>query len=229
MKKLLFSKNINNKGISYNIPLSSYLLIVHKIGLNQKPINKFNYESLIKKFINLTSYHKQIIQKETNLINNESDSNIDENNQILDTLFLNFKTRIEELKEHYIYYINNKKYYINNKNELKKLEKKVNIPQKRENLKMIYKELILHINTIYKNSPYNKIKCFQKVIKYLKYYEKINDKKNKKSKELEAYKKSDKFNMDKTLKDKQYKKALLIGGVIIPLFYIINFFYSNFK
>ena len=229
MKKLLFSKNFNNKGTCYNIPLSSYLLILHKIGLNQKTISKFNYESLIKKFINLTSYHKQIIQKETNLINNENNANIDENNQILDTLFLNFKTRIEELKEHYIYYLNNKKKYINNKNELKKLEKKVNIPQKREDLKMIYKDLILYINTIYKNSPYNKIKCFKKIINYLKDYGKINDKKNKNSKELEAYKKNDEFNMDKTLKDKQYKKALLIGGVIIPLFYIINYFYSNFK
>ena len=27
----------------------------------------------------------------------------------------------------------------------------------------------------------------------------------------------------------KFKKAFLLGGVLIPLFYLINFFYSNYK
>ena len=123
----------------------------------------------------------------------------------------------------------NKKSCNNNKDELKKLEKKLNIPQKREDLKNIYKDLIIYINTTYKNSAYHKIICYQKIADCFKEYEKIGDKNNANENHLKASNKNEENINDNKGNDIQYKKVLIFGGLIIPLFYLINFAYSNFK
>ena len=134
--KIIFSKSLYNKSKIYNIPLSSYLLILNKINLKRKPINKFKYESFIKKLIDLANIHKLKIKKD----NKESNYIIsEEDKEVLNILFEQFNKKIKELKNNYIYYINNKKYYRNDKI---KLENIVDIPQKKEDLKNIYKDLL---------------------------------------------------------------------------------------
>ena len=207
--KILFTKDINkiNKKSCIPIRLISYLLILNKINMTKDFIFKIKYESLIKKLIIKTNEQKQVIK-----ISNNNSSNIipEENDNIMKFLFKNFMEKIKMLKESAS---NKENYNI--------------IPEKREELKNIYTDLIKYINKVYKNSPGQKIACYQKVIDYLKEFKKEEDDniKYKKSKSN----KNGNFEVKPKTNDKNYKKAYLIGGILIPLFYIINFFLTNLK
>ena len=177
----------------------------------------------------------------------------------MNLLFSNLKRSIEVLRDHYKYYLENEEKNIKNEKDLKELEKIVNIPQKRENLKNIYIDLIKFINNIYKNSPEKKINCYKKIIKYLKGYEKLNDENTKNIKKINKdninRKKSkldiimndnkDKINRNKSKLDiirndnkdnnnwqiinKRFNFLMIMGGVVLPLCYLINFLNSNLK
>ena len=240
--KILFTnnKNINNRNKIYSISLSSYLLILNKISLKRKPINKIFYESFIKKLINKTDFHKKEIEAENNL----KDSSIDiseDTNEELNLLFSNLGKSIDVLRDHYIHYMNNEKKNNKNEKDLKELENFVNIPQKRENIKNIYKDLIKYINNIYKNAPKKKINCYKIIIKYLKGYEKLNDgnaknrKKinreniNRKKSKLDIIKNDNKDNNNWQIVNKRFNLLMIMGGVVLPLCYLIKFLNSNLK
>ena len=137
--------------------------------------------------------------------------------------------------------MNNKKYNGKDEKDLKELENIVNIPQKRENLKNIYKDLIKFINNIYKHSPEKKINCYKKIIKYLKEYEKLNDGNTKERKiinrdiidkrksKLDIIIKDNKDNNNWHIVNKRFNLLMIIGGVVLPLCYLINFLNSNLK
>ena len=227
---LLFSKTKNIIKKKYKIPLKSYLLILNKICSKQKLINKINYETLIKKLINLTNYHKNKIIDISN-INNDNNNITEEKKELLEIVFKNFRLKIKELKYNYNYYLNKKKYYINDKNKMKELENKVDIQKRRDEMKNTYKDLIKYMNNIYKNNSDKKRIGYQKVIDYLKEYEKLDENMKMKMKMNE-----NKYNMknkelknDNKNKEKEFRKKFAIGAVLIPLFYLVNFFYSNFK
>jgi hypothetical protein len=193
----------------------------------------------------LTERNKNRIQEKYNIIINEKNDNIEiiEKNQLINSLFQDFKTKTEILKNNYIHYLKNENSCLNNKNKLKNLEKKVNIPQKREDLKNIYKDLIKFINNIYKNSPEKKINCYKKIIKYFKGYEKLNDgntkirkkinrnniNRNQSKSKLDIIKNDNNDNDNWQIINKRFNLFMIMGGVILPLCYLINFLNSNLK
>ena len=192
----------------------------------QKAISKYDYELIIKKLINLTDYHKKkIIVDELN-INNDIISK--EKNEALEIKFKNFKLKIKELKDNYLYYLNNQKIKINDINNIKDLENNANIRQKREEMKNIYKDLIKYINNIYKKDKDKKRKSYQTVIDCLKDYEKLDENEYLNQNNIEILKNVDNDNGDK-INDKDFKKLFAIGAILLPLLYLVNFFYSNFK
>ena len=194
----------------------------------QKPINKNDYELLIKKLINLTDYHKKKIIVDESNINNDIISK--EKNESLVIKVKNFKSKIKELKDNYLYYLNNQKSKINDINNEKDLENDANIRQKREEMKNIYKELIKYINNIYKKDKDKKKKSYQTVIDCLKDYEKLDENEylNQNNIEKLLTNVKDNDNGDK-INDKEFKKLFAFGAILLPLLYLVNFFYSNFK
>ena len=220
--KILFCNRKNAKGRKYSISLGSYLSILFKMNKKSMPISNIKYESLIKKLINLTNIHKKSIENE---INNNIIVNEDKK-EVLNMLFQNFKEKIKDLRNSYVIFLKNKKNCSNNLSNLKNAEGEDNIQQKREEMKNIYKDLIRYINTIYKYIPDKKRDSYQKVISFLKGYEKIEDENNKKGRKSLN---DEEIKISYKTKDNNLKKQFLIGTVLIPLFYLINFFYSNFK
>ena len=217
--------NKNQKEKEKNTNIKNINLFGDKNSINKKKLSKLNYESLIKKLINLTKYHKNKIiddknQDNINIIIQENQK------EMLELIFQKFKFKIKDLRDNYIYYLNNKNNCSNNMNKLKKLENKVNIPEKRKELKNIYKDLIKYINNIYKNLPSNKKTSYQMIINSLKEYEKIDNLENIGQ---NNYINNKGNNNPNQVKDKELLKKYMIGAVLIPLFYLINFFYSNFK
>ena len=211
--KILFTNDINKSNKVYGIHLISYLLIMKKINSKKIITTKNEYEAFIKKLIIKTNQHKQEIQTS----NNESNSIMSD--EILNFLFKNFKKKLKMFKDSYTYYLYNKKDIINN---LNKLKEDVNIPVKKEEFKNAFRDLIKYINKIHKYSPIQKSACYQKVIDYLKEYKNIEEENDKLDKSANLVVKP-KF------KDKLFKSAYLIGCILIPLFYLIRFFYSNLK
>ena len=184
----------------------------------QKAISKYYYELLIKKLINLTDYHKKKIIVDESNINNDIISK--EKNEALEIKFKNFKSKIKELKD--------QKIKINDINNIKDLENNANIRQKREEMKNIYKDLIKYINNIYKKDKDKKRKSYQTVIDCLKDYEKLDENEYLNQNNIEILKNVDNDNGDK-INDKDFKKLFAIGAILLPLLYLVNFFYSNFK
>ena len=194
----------------------------------QKPINKIDYELLIKKLINLTDYHKKKIIVDESNINNDIISQ--EKKGSLEIKFKNFKSKIKELKDNYLYYLNNQKSKINDINNIKDLDNDVNIRQKREEMKNKYKELIKYINNIYKKDKDKKRKSYQTVIDCLKDYEKLDDDDYLNQNNIDKLLKNVKDNDNgEKVNDKEYKKIFAFGAILLPLLYLINFYYSNFK
>ena len=228
--KILFSNDINKANKIYGIKLISYLIIMKKINSKMTITTKNEYKSFIKKLIIKTNQHIQEIQTS----NNESNKlfiifnffyyfNFDIiSDETLNFLFKNFKKKLKLFRDSYTYYLNGKKDTLNNLNKINNLKEKANIPGKKEEFKNAFRDLIKYINKVHKNSPIQKSTCYQKVIDYLKEYKNIDEETDKLDKNTNLMVKP-KFN------DKLVKIAYLIGCILITLFYLIRFFYSNLK
>ena len=170
--KLLFNENKENKeniNNKYNINIKSYKKILKmafydKNAINNKKTNltKDKYESLIHKLINNIIIYKVKNKNKNNLIINNNDIDIDKK-------IIELENNVKELKEIYIYGIN-KIRIISNENDKNNFIKKLNLTNKRNNVKKIYKE-IMHI---LKNNNIDE-KYYQNIIDKLKQYEKIEE------------------------------------------------------
>ena len=207
---IIFVSNINNinKNI-YKIKLESYFNILKK--LNEK---KFSfYDSLIEKLINETSNQIEKLKQENNinyislLSEGENDYNLKEiKNETMNLVFIKLNSKLKQIKDYY-------------SDLTTKTKRKNDILKLRKELKEIYKDLIgLSIN-IYKNSPLNKIGCYQKIIDDLKETKFIPIKK--------IYKKDYKENkpnatIEKNLPHKNLN--LFLGGLFLLIFVFIFLF-----
>jgi hypothetical protein len=126
-----------------------------------------------------------------------------------------------------------KKKLIKDKLEKKKFIKNLNIPEKRNKIKNIYKEIINILNVKINDGEINS-QYYQKMIKILKNYDKISDKDLKEEiKEGIKYKNSNNEiinnnnnNNNNKIINNNKKKIFII---LLPMMFIINYFANNFK
>ena len=232
--KIIFSHNnnlINNN--TYSIPLQSYIYIL-QLCLKKKLAQEKKYELFTRKLMNKVNKNK-FINKSGNIIskNNEYENKI--NNEIE-----NFESKIKTLKNYYIYLIT-KKSGLKTKKEKEKIEEEIDIPKKQNYVNAFFNNLILLINNNNINDR-DKYNLYMKKIKnILKKYEKINknelseakskDKVNKLNipeNDEDFYKKEDQ-NLIYDLKKGKSKKIFVITSILLPLFYILNYFNSYSK
>lgn len=210
--KLLFNENKENKeniNNKYNINIKSYKKILKmafydKNAINNKKTNltKDKYESLIHKLINNIIIYKVKNKNKNNLIINNNDIDIDKK-------IIELENNVKELKEIYIYGIN-KIRIISNENDKNNFIKKLNLTNKRNNVKKIYKE-IMHI---LKNNNIDE-KYYQNIIDKLKQYEKIEEYEIKKRKK----------NRNKT----SCINIIKFYFIFLPLIFALNYFTNNLK
>ena len=207
---IAFKPNTNDIIIKNNkiISLKSYLNILNKI--NGKIINIS--DSFFKYLIKQTSYQIEKIKKENNInINNQlkhkgNNINISQenDNEEMILLFSNLNLKINEIKN----------YYVDLRQEK---NRKANIRKLREDLKIIYEDLIKFINTIYKKSALKKIYYYQKIIDELSISKKVADKNlNQKIDILNQKKKNKSF-----IYTNLFICCLLLSFLL--LYFIINF------
>ena len=210
--KLLFNENKENKeniNNKYNINIKSYKKILKmafydKNAINNKKTNltKDKYESLIHKLINNIIIYKTKYKNKNNLIINNNDIDIDKK-------IIELENNVKELKEIYIYGIN-KIRIISNENDKNNFIKKLNLTNKRNNVKKIYKE-IMHI---LKNNNIDE-KYYQNIIDKLKQYEKIEE-----------------YEIKKKKKNKNKRSCINIIKfyfIFLPLIFALNYFTNNLK
>lgn len=175
INSIIFISNINNinKNI-YKIKLESYFNILKK--LNEKTIAI--YDSLIEKLINETTNQIEKLKKENNYISLISEGKNDKEikNETMNLVFQTLNSKLKQIKEYYSDLTTKNK----RKNDILKLRKE---------LTEIYSDLIGLSNSIYKNSPLNKIYCYQKIIDNMKQTKiipnkKIHKKENNKEKKM---------------------------------------------
>ena len=210
--KLLFNENKENKeniNNKYNINIKSYKKILKmafydKNAINNKKANltKDKYESLIHKLINNIIIYKVKNKNKNNLIINNNDIDIDKK-------IIELENNVKELKEIYIYGIN-KIRFISNENDKNNFIKKLNLTNKRNNVKKIYKE-IMHI---LKNSNIDE-KYYQNIIDKLKQYEKIEEYEIKKLK--------------KHINKRSCINIIKLYCIFLPLIFALNYFTNNLK
>ena len=210
--KLLFNENKENKeniNNKYNINIKSYKKILKmafydKNAIKNKKTNltKDKYESLIHKLINNIIIYKTKYKNKNNLINNNNDIDIDKK-------IIELENNVKELKEIYIYGIN-KIRIISNENDKNNFIKKLNLTNKRNNVKKIYKE-IMHI---LKNNNIDE-KYYQNIIDKLKQYEKIEE-----------------YEIKKIKKNKNKRSCInkiKFYFIFLPLIFALNYFTNNLK
>ena len=210
--KLLFNENKENKeniNNKYNLNIKSYKKILKmafydKNAIKNKKTNltKDKYESLIHKLINNIIIYKVKNKNKNNLIINNNDIDIDKK-------IIELENNVKELKEIYIYGIN-KIRFISNENDKNNFIKKLNLTNKRNNVKKIYKE-IMHI---LKNNNIDE-KYYQNIIDKLKQYEKIEEYEIKKIKK----------NRNKT----SCINIIKFYFIFLPLIFALNYFTNNLK
>ena len=210
--KLLFNENKENKeniNNKYNINIKSYKKILKmafydKNAINNKKTNltKDKYESLIHKLINNIIIYKVKNKNKNNLIINNNDIDIDKK-------IIELENNVKGLKDIYIYGIN-KIRFISNENDKNNFIKKLNLTNKRNNVKKIYKE-IMHI---LKNNNIDE-KYYQNIIDKLKQYEKIEEYEIKKIK--------------KNRNKRSCINKIKFYFIFLPLIFALNYFTNNLK
>ena len=181
------------------------------------------------------------IQKNKNLIsNNKNDDNEKKINQEIDS----FDRKMKLLKKYYIYLIT-KKNNLKNNGEKGKIADEINIPKKETDVYILFNEVILlidnidngpHKYNIYKEQLKNVLKKYEKISKGELNEAKVKDMQNKLvvPEEEEFYKNTNKdkniiYDLKKEGKIGGKLNLFVITSLIIPLFYIFNYYNSYMK
>ena len=211
---IIFISDINNinKNI-YKIKLQSYFNILKKVNERKIAI----YDLLIENLIIETSKRIEKIKKENNinyisLISEGKNDDIfkESDNETMNLIFPILNSKLKQIKDYY--------------SDLTiKTKRKNDIIKLKGELKDIYKDLIRLSNSIYKNSPLNKIRCYQKIIEYLKQTKIIPDnkisKKNNNEKEINS----------KIEKNNQSMNINMIFGTSLLAIFIFSFLMKLYK
>ena len=191
--KFKFNENKNNRKDKINNDTNKIML----------RLSKEKYESLILAMIHNFIYYKN---------GNKNDINIDAKNinDNLNKKIKEFEESIKELKNIYIYGINNVQLISIEKDKINFI-KKLNLTKKRNNVKKIYKEII----TLLKNNKENNTNYYQKIIDMLKIYQKINE---------------NEFKINKS------NKVFIINNILIkmllfflPIIFAFKYYNNNFR
>ena len=211
--KLLFSENQENITNKYNINIKSYKKILKMAFYDKKAIKKIktnltknNYETLIHKLINNIIMHKA--KNENNKLINNNNENVIKDIDI-DKKIIELENNVKELKELYIYGID-KIRFISNEKDKSNFIKKLNLTNKRNNMKRIYKEIV----NILKDNKIEE-KYYQNIIDKLKQYEKIEE-----------------YEIKKLKKHKNKRSCINIIKlycIFLPLIFALNYFTNNLK
>ena len=224
--KIVFNNISDNKikGKRYSINIKSYKKIMKMMFYKKrKPITKNSYESLIEIMIkNFEIYKKEILLKKSKKIYNEQEKEKMKNNIIkINNKIKELEETVKELKYLYIYGII-KKNLIKDKNEKRRFIKSLNISQKRNKIKELYKEILNILNN--KIGDEEKISNYYKnLIDILKKHQKIDDEDINKEKNNKIIKYNDQTNKFK----KNNKEKILF--ILLPLMYIINYFANSYN
>ncbi len=211
--KLLFSENQENITNKYNINIKSYKTILKMAFYDKNAIKKIrtnltkdNYETLIHKLLNNIIMHKTK-NKNNKLINNNNENVIKDID--IDKKIIELENNVKELKELYIYGID-KIRFISNEKDKSNFIKKLNLTNKRNNMKRIYKEIV----NILKDNKIEE-KYYQNIIDKLKQYEKIEE-----------------YEIKKLKKHKNKRSCINIIKlycIFLPLIFALNYFTNNLK
>ena len=215
---IIFKNNMKDYNNIFKISLRSYFNILNRI----RKISKIEInisDSFVNKLINFTSQQIEQIKREENINYNElisREKNRGEfpkiNNKTMNFLFSKLKSKIKEIKNYYIDFA-------------KKKKKTDNIVKLRDDLNIIFEDIIECSKIIYKNSIIEKINCYQKIVDELKISPNISNK-NISNKNIIQ---------NKDIKENKFKNnsfinsPLFIGGLLLPLVIIIIFFLINFS
>ena len=191
--KSKFNENKNNRKDKINNDTNKIML----------RLSKEKYESLILALIHNFNYYKNRNKNDINI----DAKNIDDN---LNKKIKEFEESIKELKNIYIYGINDVQKM---SDEIDKINfiKKLNLTKKRNNVKKIYKEIVI----LLKNNKENNTNYYQKIIDMLKIYQKINE---------------NEFKINKS------NKVFIINNILIkmllfflPIIFAFKYYNNNFR
>ena len=179
--------------------ISNYTNLVKSINnikkiSKRKPISRLMYNNLLKKMIH-------IIQKHNNEINYEINNSKKINDNMMNKYINNLEYNLQRMKNSYIYSLV-KKHYCSNYNEKKKILIQENIPQKRNNVKKSFMELMSIIENNYKFNEEDKKYYYEIILKLLIKYDNISEedfdkaKKLFKENKLDMIKNIDNFNIN---------------------------------
>lgn len=134
------------------------------------------------------------------------------------------------MKYYYIYGLI-KKNLIKNKSEKKKFIKSLKIPEKRNIIKRLYKEIINILNNKINDGEIN-VNYYQKMVDIVKKYEKITDEDIEKGKI--KYKNIDINNINDIIQynnnfDKIQNNKKKIFILLLPMMFILNYLANNYK
>ena len=226
------NKNNNTVSQSQNNEIINYS--------KRKPLKREMYSNLLEIMHNITSKRKNKINaKEKNVLtvfNNKLNADLEK-----------LKYKIIEMKKAYIVALI-KKHFEKKKNKKMEVILRANIPKRRNEVKKIFIELITFIKN--KLEPYHRKYCYMQILNIITKYknisdnemtknipkirQKINGKKIKQEKNNKKIIKNDaNYNYEDKIWIVQYNSKknfiLRLFAVFLPLAYITNFIYSNFK
>ena len=156
----------------------------------RKPISRKIYSNLIQQMIHLT-------EKKFNNINEEPNKSDNDYNEVIENYINLFENKLQQMKNGYIYALV-KKHFCENEKMKKRILIQENIPQKRNNVKKCYNELMLIISNKLKNDEEIQKYFYNVIIDLLHKFENITEE------DLDNAKQLYKENKLETLKNIKY-------------------------
>ena len=156
----------------------------------RKPISRKIYTNLIQQMIHLAEKH-------FNLINEDPNKSDNAYNDIIENYINIFENNLLQMKNGYIYALV-KKHFCQNEKMKKRILLQENIPQKRNNVKKSYNELILIIQNKLENDKENQKYYYNIILELLNKFEYITEE------DFDNAKKLYKENRLETLKNIKY-------------------------
>jgi hypothetical protein len=205
----------------------------NKIISKRKPVTRLMYNNLMEKLIHIVTKHKNEIEV--------SEKNDDTKyTEILNQYIKNLEYEIITLKNTYLYVLI-KKHYCNDKVIKRNIIVQGNIPQKRNNVKRCFIELMNYIqNNLEENKETQKY-YYILIINILTKYSNISDDDIQMAKNLYKENKLDTLyyfgeNVENNssenvwIRQKKSNKGIIkLFSVAIPFAYIILYFYNNMR
>ena len=237
---IIFSQKDNTiNNITYSIPLESYIYIL-QLCLNKKLSLPKKYGFLVRKMKKKLENNNKIQKIKNLFLSNENDDNEKKINQKIDS----FNKKMKLLKKSYIYLIT-KKNNLKSKEEKDKISEQIDIPKIETDIYILFNEVLLlidninngsHKYNIYKEQLRNVLKKYEKISKGELDEAKVKDIQNKLvvPEEEEFNKKTNRdkniiYDLKKEGKIRGRANLFVITSLIIPLFYIFNYYNSYMK